>query len=141
MHRFNSYLVLAFVALLAGCDSNSEPEISTIDIVVGTGALADGRDIVTVHYTGMFRNGDVFDTSAERGPITFELETGLLQDQQGQQVRLIEGFVMGVNGMRVGGIRRITIPPELGYGRDTHGPIPPNSTIVFQVELLAVEER
>ena len=137
MLRRHRAILLAFL-LLIGCDSNSDPEVSTLDIVVGTGALADGRDIVTVHYTGMLRNGDVFDTSAGRGPLTFELETGRLQDQDAV---LIEGFVQGVVGMRVGGIRRITIPPELAYGNRQHGPIPPNATIVFQIELLSVEEK
>ena len=137
MLRLYSSILLALL-LLVGCDSNSDPEVSTFDIVVGTGAVADGRDIVTVHYIGMLRNGEVFDTSEGRGPLTFELETGLLQGTQGV---LIEGFVQGVAGMRVGGIRRITIPPELAYGRMGFGPIPPNATIVFQVELLSVEEK
>ena len=97
------------------------------DIKIGTGQEAATGMTVEVHYTGWLTNGDKFDSSLDRGrPFSFGL--GLRQ--------VIKGWDQGVVGMKEGGKRRLTIPPELGYGSREMGPIPANSTLVFEVELL-----
>jgi FKBP-type peptidyl-prolyl cis-trans isomerase len=85
---------------------------------------------VTVHYTGTFTNGKKFDSSVDRGqPFHFVLGAG----------KVIKGWDLGVAGMKVGGKRQLTIPASLGYGTNTYGPIPGNSTLLFDVELLGVK--
>lgn len=102
------------------------------DVVTGEGARADSGDVVTVHYTGRLPNGNTFDSSRERDqPFEFALGYG----------RVIDGWDQGVVGMRVGGQRRLVIPPALAYGERGTGPIPGGSTLVFDVELLDVENR
>ena len=100
------------------------------DLVLGDGdeAVAGGR--VSVHYTGWLDTGEKFDSSRDRNdPFSFPLGAG----------RVIRGWDEGVAGMKVGGLRRLTIPPHLGYGADgAGGVIPPNATLVFEVELLGV---
>lgn len=100
------------------------------ELVVGTGAEAVTGKTVKVHYTGWLTDGKKFDSSLDRGtPFAFPLGAG----------RVIQGWDRGVVGMKVGGKRKLTIPPELGYGsRGFPGAIPPNSTLVFEVELVSV---
>jgi FKBP-type peptidyl-prolyl cis-trans isomerase FkpA len=100
------------------------------DLVVGTGATAQAGDQVSVQYTGWLTDGTKFDSSLDRNqPFSFAL---------GRR-QVIEGWDKGVEGMNVGGKRKLTIPPEMGYGaRGAGGVIPPNATLVFEVELLAV---
>ncbi len=100
------------------------------DLTEGTGALAQASRTVSVHYTGWLTNGKKFDSSRDRNlPFTFDLGAG----------RVIKGWDEGVAGMKVGGKRKLTIPPALGYGaRGAGGAIPPNATLVFEVELLSV---
>ena len=100
------------------------------DIVVGDGAAASAGQKVKVHYTGWLTNGTKFDSSKDRNdPFVFPLGAG----------RVIKGWDEGVQGMKVGGKRKLTIPPALGYGaRGAGGVIPPNATLVFEVELLGV---
>jgi FKBP-type peptidyl-prolyl cis-trans isomerase FkpA len=105
------------------------------DTVVGEGAEATAGQQVTVHYTGWLRNDDgtqgaKFDSSKDRNdPFQFALGAG----------QVIRGWDEGVQGMKVGGARRLTIPASLGYGaRGAGGVIPPNATLIFDVELLAV---
>ena len=100
------------------------------DLVVGSGAEATKGQQVTVHYTGWLTNGTKFDSSKDRrDPFVFSLGRG----------QVIKGWDEGVQGMKVGGNRRLTIPPELGYGaRGAGGVIPPNATLIFEVELLGV---
>jgi FKBP-type peptidyl-prolyl cis-trans isomerase FkpA len=100
------------------------------DLVVGSGATAASGQKVTVHYTGWLTNGTKFDSSKDRGdPFVFPLGKG----------QVIKGWDQGVQGMKVGGKRKLTIPPEMGYGsRGAGGVIPPNATLVFEVELLGV---
>ncbi|RCX33472.1 FKBP-type peptidyl-prolyl cis-trans isomerase [Thioalbus denitrificans] len=101
------------------------------DLKAGDGATAEAGKRVTVHYTGWLTDGRQFDSSRDRGePFSFPLGGG----------RVIRGWDEGVAGMQVGGMRRLTIPPQLGYGRQgAGGVIPPNATLVFEVELLAVD--
>ena len=98
------------------------------DVKEGTGDAATAGKNVSVHYTGWLTNGTKFDSSKDRGqPFEFPLGGG----------RVIRGWDEGVQGMKVGGVRKLTIPPELGYGaRGFPGAIPPNATLVFEVELL-----
>lgn len=100
------------------------------DLVLGTGDEAVTGKQVSVHYTGTLTNGQKFDSSHDRGkPFGFPLGAG----------RVIKGWDQGVAGMKVGGKRKLVIPPELGYGARGFPPvIPPNSTLVFEVELLGV---
>ena len=137
--------VLAVLALvvLAGCSSGTPaaaPQggkpvttsdgLQYTDDQVGTGAVAEPGKNVSVHYTGWLMNGTKFDSSRDRGqPFTFPLGAG----------RVIKGWDEGVAGMRVGGKRTLIIPPDLGYGSRATGPIPANSTLKFEVELLDVK--
>lgn len=101
------------------------------DLVLGDGDEAIAGHQVTVHYTGWLTDGQKFDSSKDRDdPFIFPLGGG----------RVIRGWDEGVQGMKIGGTRKLTIPPDLGYGaRGAGGVIPPNATLVFQVELLALE--
>ena len=101
------------------------------ELVVGQGAVASAGSNATVHYTGWLTDGTKFDSSKDRND---PFEFGLGQQQ------VIAGWDEGVQGMKVGGKRKLTIPPELGYGsRGAGGVIPPNATLVFEVELLGVK--
>jgi FKBP-type peptidyl-prolyl cis-trans isomerase FkpA len=101
------------------------------ELVVGNGAEAAAGQTVTVHYTGWLTNGTKFDSSKDRDdPFVFPLGAG----------HVIRGWDEGVQGMKVGGTRKLTIPASLGYGaRGAGGVSPPNATLVFEVELLETE--
>lgn len=105
--------------------------LTYVDHVVGTGDLAVAGQTATVHYTGWLTTGQKFDSSVDRGqPFSFPLGAG----------RVIKGWDEGVQGMKVGGKRKLTIPADLGYGaRGAGGVIPPNATLIFDVELLGVK--
>jgi len=100
------------------------------ELTEGTGAEAKAGARVSVHYTGWLTDGQKFDSSKDRNePFEFALGAGMV----------IRGWDEGVQGMKVGGVRKLTIPPALGYGvRGAGGVIPPNATLVFEVELLDV---
>jgi FKBP-type peptidyl-prolyl cis-trans isomerase len=102
-----------------------------IEVEAGTGAQAEAGKTVAVHYTGKFQDGKVFDSSVSRGePIEFPLGKG----------RVIKGWDEGIALMKVGGKAQLIIPPDLGYGeRGAGGVIPPNATLVFDVELVEVK--
>jgi FKBP-type peptidyl-prolyl cis-trans isomerase len=100
-----------------------------VDEVVGTGESPSPGKMVTVHYTGWLEDGTKFDSSVDRGsPFEFPIGTG----------RVIKGWDEGVMTMKFGGKRKLIIPPNLGYGAIPQGPIPANSTLIFEVELLGV---
>lgn len=116
-----------------GDSSMDNPQGTNLEIKdekVGDGAAAATGKKVTVHYTGTLTDGTKFDSSVDRNePFTFTLGEG----------RVIQGWEQGIQGMKVGGKRKLTIPPSLGYGSQANGPIPANSTLIFEVELLKVE--
>lgn len=104
-------------------------ELEVEDLVEGQGEAAQKGSTVQVHYTGWLTSGSKFDSSLDRGqPFSFRIGAG----------QVIAGWEQGVAGMKVGGKRKLTIPPSLGYGRRRVGPIPANSTLVFEVELLGI---
>ncbi len=100
------------------------------DIKVGTGSAVTSGDTVVIHYKGTLTDGTKFDSSYDRGQ-PFETRIGV--------GTVIEGWDMGVPGMKVGGKRRLVIPPALGYGDADMGTIPPNSTLIFEVELVDIK--
>lgn len=100
------------------------------DLTVGTGVAAKSGDTVTVNYRGTLTNGTKFDSSYDRNqPFTTQIGVG----------QVIKGWDEGIVGMKVGGKRKLTIPAALGYGSQDMGTIPPNSTLIFEVELLGVK--
>jgi FKBP-type peptidyl-prolyl cis-trans isomerase FkpA len=104
--------------------------LTYVDLVVGDGAEATKGQTVSVHYTGWLTNGTKFDSSVDRGqPFSFPLGAG----------RVIKGWDEGVAGVKVGGKRKLMIPPQLGYGeRGAGGMIPPNAELIFEVHLLGI---
>jgi peptidylprolyl isomerase len=145
MTKAIAFLIIAALAvaavlfiILGGRGGGSTPggEVTTasglkyIDEVVGTGESPKPGQNVTVHYTGTLENGTKFDSSVDRGqPYSFRIGTGVV----------IKGWDEGIMTMRAGGKRRFIIPPNLGYGAAGSPPkIPPNATLLFEVELLSV---
>ena len=125
--------LLVFLVLI-GCNNKEvimENGLIIKDKLVGEGSVASKYSIVTVHYIGRLENGKTFDSSKQIGkePIRFTLGAG----------QVIEGWDQGIIGMKVGGQRKLIIPPNLGYGDQDMGVIPPNSTLIFNVELIEVE--
>jgi len=127
--HFGLISAFALAVMLPACGSStptspSSGQLIREDVIVGTGALAANGDTVTVSYIGTFTNGTQFDA----GTFSFRLGAG----------QVIAGFDQGVVDMRVGGRRRLTIPPNLGYGSQANGPIPANSTLKFDITLIAI---
>ena len=127
--------VLAFLVTGCGSSTPTSPTVnvpfSTVDLRVGTGAEAAPGSRVTVNYNGWLYNSGGVDNKGTR------FDAGTFSYTVGQGV--ITGFSQGTAGMRVGGIRRVTIPPSLGYGAQGSGAaIPPNSTLIFEIELVSI---
>ena len=128
-------LLFAFVACDegGGCEDGVVETSSGLqyeDIECGEGAEAARSDAVTVHYTGTLEDGEEFDSSVGGDPFDFKIGAG----------DVIAGWEEGVVGMKVGGTRRLTIPPDLGYGESGYPPvIPPDATLIFEIELLEVQ--
>jgi peptidylprolyl isomerase len=114
----------------AGEEVTSTSGLKYVDQVVGTGPSPTPGAMVTVHYTGTLTDGTKFDSSVDRNqPYSFKIGVG----------SVIQGWDEGVMTMKVGGKRKLIVPPELGYGASGQGKIPPNSTLLFDVELLNVK--
>ncbi len=125
---FTSIMILS---VLACVDDDENAELMIEDLIVGTGKEVKSGDVITVHYTGWLANGTEFDSSLRPGREPLVITLGIGQ--------VIKGWDEGIPGMKVGGKRRLTIPPHLGYGNRAVGSIPANSTLIFDVELLDVE--
>lgn len=110
---------------------NDASELKIEDLVVGSGLEAKSGSLISVHYTGTLTDGTKFDSSKDRGePFEFTLGAG----------QVIQGWDKGFSGMKIGGKRKLTIPSEMGYGsQGAGGVIPPNATLIFEVELLDVK--
>ena len=115
----------------AAASNSPTDKVQVTDEVVGTGAEAKEGSTISVKYTGMLADGTVFDSTDKHGgqPATFQLAKG----------QLIDGWVQGIPGMKVGGKRKLVIPPDLGYGSQGTQGIPPNSTLTFEIELTDVK--
>lgn len=131
-------LLLLAALVAAGCSNSSTSPSNNVafsqsDLRVGTGAAAASGQTLTVNYTGWFydaskadQKGLVFDSSRGKAAFIFTLGTGAV----------IDGWDQGLPGMQVGGLRRLVIPPSLAYGSSRRGSIPPNTTLLFEIELL-----
>lgn len=117
-------------AAVSGTDTmHQSDQLVVQDITTGTGPAAKPGDRLTVNYTGQFENGTVFDTSVGKAPFSFTLGAG----------QVIAGWDQGLVGAQAGTKRVLVIPSSLGYGPNDYGPIPGNSTLVFEVEVVSVE--
>jgi len=135
-----AFTLILLVVAVAGCSntpvSPSSAPFSQTDLRVGSGTAAVTGSAVTVQYTGWFydaskadKRGVQFDTSTGRTALTFTLGAG----------SVVEGWEQGLVGMNVGGLRRLIIPPSMAYGSSRYATIPPNTTLVFDIELLDVQ--
>jgi FKBP-type peptidyl-prolyl cis-trans isomerase FkpA len=140
-------VILAAAALIAACGSaqsttniptapTSTAEYSQADVIEGTGASAAAGNVITVNYTGWLydilkpdKKGLQFETSIGTSPLIFQLGAG----------QVIRGWDQGIVGMKVGGTRRLTLPPSLGYGGTRNGIIPPYTSLIFDIQLLDIQ--
>ena len=131
MQKLYLLTTVVFLSLFACMDQDEDKgELIIEDIVVGQGVEAKEGNVITVNYTGWLENETQFDSSLSSGrdPLVMTLGAG----------QVIQGWDEGIPGMKVGGKRRLTIPPHLGYGNQAVGEIPANSTLIFEIDLLGV---
>jgi len=134
MSKTRLAILAVFVFVVIGCENKEiimDNGLIIEDLIIGVGTTAEKYSIVTVRYTGKLQDGTVFDSSQRIGqePLRFTLGVG----------QVIDGWDQGIIGMKVSGQRKLKIPPELGYGSQDLGVIPPYSRLIFEVELLEVE--
>lgn len=135
MKKLLSIPLIALSLSLGACSTSNPPVtmdngLIIEDLKVGSGDAAVAGNTLVVHYVGTLEDGTQFDSSRDRGePFPFELGAGYV----------IKGWDQGMEGMQVGGLRKLTIPSELGYQDNAVGSIPPNSTLIFEVELLEIQ--
>ena len=127
-------ITLAILLITVSCSKKKQTMSNGLvieDIKIGDGQEVEKFNIVTVNYTGLLEDGTKFDSSLNPGRTPFRFTVGAGQ--------VIKGWDEGLIGMKVGGKRKLTIPPELGYGSRDNGPIPANSTLIFEIDLLGIE--
>ena len=131
-----NWQIITFAVMLIAVSCSKEKQTMNNGLVIEDIKIGDGQEvekfnIVTVNYTGLLENGTKFDSSLNPGRTPFRFTVGAGQ--------VIKGWDEGLMGMKVGGKRKLTIPPELGYGGRDNGPIPANSTLIFEIDLLGIE--
>ena len=131
-----NWQIITFAVMLIAVSCSKEKQTMNNGLVIEDIKIGDGQEgekfnIVTVNYTGLLENGTKFDSSLNPGRTPFRFTVGAGQ--------VIKGWDEGLMGMKVGGKRKLTIPPELGYGSRDNGPIPANSTLIFEIDLLGIE--
>ena len=131
-----NWQIVTFAVMLIAVSCSKEKQTMNNGLVIEDIKIGDGQEvekfnIVTVNYTGLLENGTKFDSSLNPGRTPFRFTVGAGQ--------VIKGWDEGLMGMKVGGKRKLTIPPELGYGSRDNGPIPANSTLIFEIDLLGIE--
>ena len=127
-------ITLAILLITVSCSKEKQTMSNGLvieDIKIGDGQEVEKFNIVTVNYTGLLEDGTKFASSLNPGSTPFRFTVGAGQ--------VIKGWDEGLIGMKVGGKRKLTIPPELGYGSRDNGPIPANSTLIFEIDLLGIE--
>ena len=133
--RKNTHLIFIFFFLnVFGCIGEEDEKLKELiveDLIIGSGKEAKPDSEIKVDYTGWLEDGTEFDSSLKEGRTPLSITLGIGQ--------VIQGWDQGVPGMKVGGKRKLTIPPHLGYGNRSVGSIPPNSTLIFEVNLLEVK--
>ena len=131
-----NWQIITFAVMLIAVSCSKEKQTMSNGLVIEDIKIGDGQEvekfnIVTVNYTGLLEDGTKFDSSLNPGRTPFRFTVGAGQ--------VIKGWDEGLMGMKVGGERKLTIPPELGYGSRDNGPIPANSTLIFEINLLGIE--
>ena len=131
-----NWQIITFAVMLIAVSCSKEKQTMSNGLVIEDLKIGDGQEvekfnIVTVNYTGLLENGTKFDSSLNPGRTPFRFTVGAGQ--------VIKGWDEGLMGMKIGGKRKLTIPPELGYGSRDSGPIPANSTLIFEIDLLTIE--
>ena len=131
-----NWQIITFAVMLIAVSCSKEKQTMNNGLVIEDIKIGDGQEvekfnIVTVNYTGLLEDGTNFDSSLNPGRTPFRFTVGAGQ--------VIKGWDEGLMGMKVGGKRKLTIPPELGYGSRDNGPIPANSTLIFEIDLLGIE--
>lgn len=131
-----NWQIITFAVMLIAVSCSKEKQTMNNGLVIEDIKIGDGQEvekfnIVTVNYTGLLEDGTKFDSSLNPGRTPFRFTVGAGQ--------VIKGWDEGLMRMKVGGKRKLTIPPELGYGSRDNGPIPANSTLIFEIDLLGIE--